>query len=351
MRRNDAILLSDAERRSLEGWMAERGPRHRLRASIVLLDSEGVGVAEIAKRLGIGVLTVQKWRRRWMDGGPRALDDRPRPGQPKKLDDEREKALLRRSLHSVPSGAIAWSIRRLAKVERVTEYQVRVTWERARLDGVRIQRAIREGHLVGARAPMVLGVIMDAPFHALVLEGGDPSNEADAIEGVDIAACMRSLAARRNEPGSLYAVADRLAGTVPDEEREARFLDALESLVASASSRPVTILVTPGTPLGGASRGRPELAGEGIETRPLTTTDAWLAAVESFLPSLERCWTPHARPSIHRLRTAAEAFSSAGHGSGPTNEAFVWNGTARTSYVRELDPAASVNAMMARPAD
>ena len=62
-------------------------PQQRVvRARIVLLASEGVGVHETMRRLGIARTTVQIWRRRWReavcDGVQERLSDRPRPGAP-----------------------------------------------------------------------------------------------------------------------------------------------------------------------------------------------------------------------------------------------------------------------------
>jgi len=57
-----------------------------LRARIVLLASEGVGIQPSATRLGIARTTVRNWRRRWLAStGNRVaerLADAPRPGTP-----------------------------------------------------------------------------------------------------------------------------------------------------------------------------------------------------------------------------------------------------------------------------
>jgi len=57
-----------------------------LRARIVLLASEGVGIQPSATRLGIARTTVRNWRRRWLAStGNRVaerLADATRPGTP-----------------------------------------------------------------------------------------------------------------------------------------------------------------------------------------------------------------------------------------------------------------------------
>ena len=57
------------------------------RARIVLLAGEGVPNAEIARRVGVSRPTVIGWRERYLEGGTAALDDRPRPGRAKQIDE------------------------------------------------------------------------------------------------------------------------------------------------------------------------------------------------------------------------------------------------------------------------
>ena len=57
-----------------------------LRAQIILIASDGVGVRETARRLEVGRATVQRWRKRWRSSEgepfPERLSDAPRPGTP-----------------------------------------------------------------------------------------------------------------------------------------------------------------------------------------------------------------------------------------------------------------------------
>lgn len=300
-----------------------------------MLDADGIEVPEIAKKLGVGALTVYKWKRRYRDGGLEGLDDHPRPGQPKKLHDDRERALLARTLHALPDDGIAWSIRRLAREEGVTDYQVRATWERARLDGERIHAAIREGIRVSARAPHVLGLVMASPHHVLVLEGGETGDETAALEGLDLFACVRSLVARRFDPASLYAIGDR-ASFDPGDARRDTFLVDLARIVEGASRGPVILLATESCALRLAEVHTTFPPDIPLDLRAQPTLDAWLAAVESFLPSLERRWNPYARPSVQRLRVAIEEFARAYAKDAVPIPSFVWDGSSRASYVREI---------------
>src|SRR6195952_1693722 len=71
------------------------------RARIVLLAGEGVPNAEIARRVGVSRPTVIGWRERYLEGGTAALDDRPRPGRAKQID---ESAVVVATLEKAPPG-------------------------------------------------------------------------------------------------------------------------------------------------------------------------------------------------------------------------------------------------------
>src|SRR3954469_21422920 len=72
------------------------------RARIVLLAGGGVPNAEIARRVGVSRPTVIGWRERYLEGGTAALDDRPRPGRAKQIDEAEVVVALWRSR---PSGS------------------------------------------------------------------------------------------------------------------------------------------------------------------------------------------------------------------------------------------------------
>lgn len=61
------IEIAPDDRPVLERWAGARAAERRLveRARIVLLASEGRAAAEIAERVGCGVETAKRWRRRY----------------------------------------------------------------------------------------------------------------------------------------------------------------------------------------------------------------------------------------------------------------------------------------------
>jgi transposase len=77
------VVLTDSDRRVLtQRARAQRCPHRTVqRARIVLAAAEGKANAAIARRLGICVDTVRKWRARFCAEGRAGLADRPRPGR------------------------------------------------------------------------------------------------------------------------------------------------------------------------------------------------------------------------------------------------------------------------------
>ena len=83
-----ALQVSGQQREALEAIVRKRtSPQHQVvRARMILLASEGVGVHETTRRLGIARTTVQIWRRRWREADEEdvvaRLSDLPRCGAP-----------------------------------------------------------------------------------------------------------------------------------------------------------------------------------------------------------------------------------------------------------------------------
>jgi Winged helix-turn helix len=79
------ITLPDADRGVLEGRARSYTAPYAevVRAKIVLLAADGERNAVIARRLGVHVGVVSKWRKRFAGRGLGGLADRKRPGRPR----------------------------------------------------------------------------------------------------------------------------------------------------------------------------------------------------------------------------------------------------------------------------
>ena len=110
------LVISDEDRGTLESWTRSRSIRasHVERARIVLAVADGRGTSGTARQLGVSRPTVIKWRERFIEHGVAGLDDEPRPGRPKRVDDS---AIIAATLERPPEqlAVTHWSSRLLAK--------------------------------------------------------------------------------------------------------------------------------------------------------------------------------------------------------------------------------------------
>ena len=101
----------------------KKSARKLNRARILLLADEGKADSEIAKALHTGTATVHRIRHRFVTGNlERALNEEPRPGGQKKLDEKGE-AVLETLAHSKPpEGRKRWTLHLLA--DRLVQLKV-----------------------------------------------------------------------------------------------------------------------------------------------------------------------------------------------------------------------------------
>jgi transposase len=81
------IALSEEEEHELRSRAARYTTPHAevLRAKVVLLAAAGTTNAEIARRLDCSLRTVSLWRKRFFEERLAGLEDRPRPGRPRRF--------------------------------------------------------------------------------------------------------------------------------------------------------------------------------------------------------------------------------------------------------------------------
>ena len=84
------------------------------RARIVLAVADGAGTSATARQVGVSRPTVTKWRDRVAAHGLAGLEDEPRTGRPKTIDDV---AIIAATLEPPPAklGVTHWSSRLLGK--------------------------------------------------------------------------------------------------------------------------------------------------------------------------------------------------------------------------------------------
>lgn len=88
----------------------------KVKRSLILCKADGGATDQrIAEAVMVGPSTVSRVRQRFVEGGlERALNDRPRPGQRRKLDGRQEAHLVAVACSSAPEGHTRWTLQLLA---------------------------------------------------------------------------------------------------------------------------------------------------------------------------------------------------------------------------------------------
>ncbi len=83
------LVLRSGDREKLAKMASSRAGEAGLarRARIVLLAADGLPHTEVAQRCGTSVPTVREWRSRYAAAGIKALEDLPRSGRPRTVDE------------------------------------------------------------------------------------------------------------------------------------------------------------------------------------------------------------------------------------------------------------------------
>ena len=115
-RKKYVVDLTAEERTTLE-QLVQRGKssaRTLTRARILLQADEGLTDEEIAMALTVSLATVERTRQRFVESNLEALNERPRPGGPRKLSGKQEAQLIAVACTPAPSGQPHWTLRLLA---------------------------------------------------------------------------------------------------------------------------------------------------------------------------------------------------------------------------------------------
>lgn len=270
------------------------------RARIILLTAAGHPAAEVAVAVGTTARAVYRWRKRFKDHGLSGLNDRPRPGQPKKLSEKVVKEVLRLSVGCIPKEATHWSVRLMAKAAGVTTWQVRQIWEAADLKPHRLKSfKISRDPRFAEKVIDVVGLYMNPPDNAMVLS----VDEKTQIQALDRTQPMLPLKPgqierrthdyKRHGTASLYAAFDvltgKVLGRVTKRHRAKEFLDFLRQ-IDRTTPRELDLHVI----LDNSSTHQTPQIKKWLAEHPrfilhfTPTSASWLNAVESWFSQLER---------------------------------------------------------------
>lgn len=139
------VNLTKEEKSELEALITKGTNTTRIitRARILVLSSDGISDSRIANYLKVGVATVERIRKQFVEGGLEfALRDRPNPGRPKaKLSKKQEAFLIATACSDAPDGRSEWTMQLLADrlvelniVESISDETVRRTLKKTKLN-------------------------------------------------------------------------------------------------------------------------------------------------------------------------------------------------------------------------
>lgn len=121
------VTLTPDERENLREWLSQGKLAHRRarRAQVLLGADAGLSEETIATAVGVGTATVYRIKRRFVEEGlAQALEEKPRPGAPRKLSLEQEALLVATACSEPPSGRSRWTLELLAdKLVCLTEHE------------------------------------------------------------------------------------------------------------------------------------------------------------------------------------------------------------------------------------
>jgi transposase len=110
------VELSEPERVELQGMLGggEQAVRRLKRAQILLASDLGQSEEVIARTLGVGISTVYRTRRRFVEGNLEgALSEESRPGKVRKLSRNEEVLLVATACSKAPAGCARWTLKLL----------------------------------------------------------------------------------------------------------------------------------------------------------------------------------------------------------------------------------------------
>lgn len=168
---SSTVEVTDSDRLILESWTRSStvSAGRVQRARIVLATAEGAGTTAVANRLGISRPTVIKWRDRFAESGIAGLDDEPRSGRPKAVDDA---AILAATLEP-PAEHLAvthWSTRLLAGQLGIGDATVARAWRKYGIKPWRRETfKFSTDPELEAKIRDVVGLYLNPPTNAIVL--------------------------------------------------------------------------------------------------------------------------------------------------------------------------------------
>lgn len=241
--------MSASDKKVLLSWTRQTtgaSAARAIRARIILAAAEGFANTEIAERLAVSRPTVILWRDRYASGGLTALDDRPRSGRPRTIDEDKRAKIIAATLAGPPKklGITHWSSRLLASRMRVSHVAVTKIWRAHGLKPHRTQTfKFSTDPELEDKIRDIVGLYLNPPENAVVL-CVDEKSQIQALNRTQPMLPLRpGLPARathdykRHGTTTLFAALEVATGRVTQEcypeHKHQQFLGFMNQVVAA----------------------------------------------------------------------------------------------------------------------
>ena len=220
-----------------------------LRAKIVLGAAEGMANHALARKLSTSLPTVLLWRKRYETAGVAGvLQDLQRSGRPKQISPEREAAIVKATIETKPADATHWSVRTMAKSQKVSAATVQRIWKKHKLQPHRVESfKFSNDPEFAAKVRDIVGLYLNPPERALVLSVDEKSQIQARDRTQPILPLRPGLPERqthdhqRHGTTTLFAALDVAEGTIIAEcqprHRHQEFLQFLNRIDSSVDSK------------------------------------------------------------------------------------------------------------------
>ena len=220
----ERIQVPAEDRERLERLVRDRNTPQKVvwRARIVMLAGDGTKAGQIARRVGRSVLTVRRWRRRYVaQGVDGLLKDATRPPGRKPLSARKIKQVVDLTLREKPPNATHWSVRTMAARAGIAPSSVQKIWKAHGLKPhlTRTFKLSRDPNFL-AKVEDIVGLYLNPPDRALVLSV-DEKSQIQALDRTQPGLPMKKGRCgtmthdyKRNGTTTLFAALNMLDGTV-----------------------------------------------------------------------------------------------------------------------------------------
>jgi transposase len=224
MRTSKRLPVNNKDRAILEKMVSNGNTPQKLalRARIALLSADGIATGEIMQQLGTSTPTITRWRNRYETTGIAGLlKDRSRPGRKRRIEENRVREVVEKTLQEKPPQATHWSTRSLAAAVGLSPATVQRIWKEHGLKPhlIRSFKLSRDPRFI-EKLHDVVGLYLNPPEHALVFSV-DEKSQIQALDRTQLGLPMKRGQAetvthdyKRNGTTTLFAALNTLDGKV-----------------------------------------------------------------------------------------------------------------------------------------